>query len=528
MNFYKHTYHLFAIKAPKIHTDLLWDLSFLFIGLSVVYFTLVFIHKKRLAKRNERIKQHKNELSPMISEFLFYEDDASKEDKAVYLNLKVEIRQLITNKFNRNVLSDVLLDLSKDLSGDTQNRIFKLYKDLDLHKDAFKKLKSWRWELVSKAIQDLTKMQVSEAYSFITKFINDKRPTIRKQAEIATVSLKYEGINYFLDTTKYKISEWQQLKLLDVIRNRADYKPPAFSAWLTSTNNHVVLFALRLIKFYNQNNANASLIELLKHKNTNIKLEAIACIKEFYVIEAMETLKLVFWKSSTDIKIAILDTIAELGSEDDIEFLESIGRKISNFSVTSKALSSINAISPGWILPTKDIVETTENNIPEDLPITIEDVDVKAEKQESSVNPIYSKIDEIKADLNSTELPGPLNEEQHLKELDDAKVEAETEVIQGKKEDVIIDTTQAGVIIDDNEIKEDTNNLISTINLEFLPVVTSEGPEEVITESLATPNESSLFHEKQTLKSVGQSGRELQRDRMQHTAIFCKRFLSWH
>ncbi len=470
MNFYKQTYHLFAIKAPKIHTDLLWDLSFLFIGLSVIYFTLVFIHKKRLAKRLERIKQHKNELSPMISEFLFYEDDASKADKAVYLNLKIEIRQLILNKFNRNVLSDVLLDLSKDLSGETQNRIFELYKDLGLHQDAFKMLKSWRWELVSKAIQDLTRMQVSEAYSFITKFINDKRPTIRKQAEIAIVSLKYEGINYFLDTTKYKISEWQQLKLLDVIRNRADYQPPVFSAWLTSTNNHVVLFALRLIKFYNQNNANASLIQLLKHKNTNIKLEAIACIKEFYVTEAMDTLKLVFWKSSTDIKIAILDTIAELGSEDDIEFLELIERKISNFAVTSKALSSINAISPGWILPTKDIVETTENTIPEDLPTINEAVISTIKQPDSPLDPINSTINDLKENLGNSETLVTVEENKESK----VTLEHTTEEITDTVSEIDVTHNEetkdhASKVIDTNKNKSNTE--ISTVNIDFLPIV---------------------------------------------------------
>lgn len=268
----------------------------------------------------------------MISEFLFHEDDASKEEKSNYVNLKIEIRQLLKNDFNRQVLTEILLDLRKDVSGDAQKRLIKLYQDLGLHQDAFTKLKSWRWEVISKGMLELTQMQVEESYSFITKFINDKRATIRKQAEIATVTLKKEGIDYFLDTTKYRISEWQQLKLLDVLRNQKDFEPPRFKAWLTSNNKFVVLFALRLIKYYNQNDAIASLIELIKHKNNQIKEEAIACIKEFNVVEALETLKLVFWKSSVDIKISILGAIAVLGTEVDLEFLRLIENKESNFS----------------------------------------------------------------------------------------------------------------------------------------------------------------------------------------------------
>lgn len=374
MNIYRQTYNqLPLITAPKIHTDLLWDLSFLFIGLAVVYFICIFFFRNRISARAEQEKQRKRELSPMVSEFLFYEDEASKDEKTNYVNLKIEIRQLLKDDFNRKVITEVLLDLRKDVAGDTQKRLFKLYQDLGLHNDDFEKLKSWRWEIISKGILDLTQMQVAEAYSFVIKFINDKRSTIRKQAEIAVVTLKPEGINHFLDTTKYKISEWQQLKLLDVLRNEDDYQPPRFKAWLTSTNRHVVLFALRLIKFYNQNDADAALIALVKHKNSQIKQEAIGCIKEFYIVDALPILKLVFWKSSTDVKISILDAIGALGAKADIEFLQLIEKKEANFSVRSKAHSSINAIAPDSIMPSKGLLNTSNYKIPDDIKIEEEE-----------------------------------------------------------------------------------------------------------------------------------------------------------
>ncbi len=296
----------------------------------------------------------------MISEFLFYEEDANKDEKSHYISLKIEIRELLKNDFNRKILVEVLLDLRKDVSGDTQTRLFALYQDLGLEKDAFKKLKSWHWEVVSKGILELTQMQVETAYSFITKFINHKTATIRKQAEIATVTLKPEGINYFLDTTRYKISEWQQLKLLDVIRNQEGFEPPRFRMWLTSKNKHVVLFSLRLIKYYNQNDANASLIELLKHKENQIKQEAISCIKEFYVTEAIPTLKSIFKKSNTYSKIAVLGAIAEIGSLDDLGFLNEIVKGEGDFLVSSKALLAINTIAPESVMPSEGIEVSKE------------------------------------------------------------------------------------------------------------------------------------------------------------------------
>ncbi|MDO6782355.1 hypothetical protein, partial [Marinovum sp. 1_MG-2023] len=85
-------------------------------------------------------------------------------------------------------------------------------------------------------------------YEQITRFVNGSRGVIRKQSVIAIVSLKDEGINYFLDTTQHKISEWQQLKLLEILQNKKNYNPPRFKNWLFSKNTDTVLFALRLVK----------------------------------------------------------------------------------------------------------------------------------------------------------------------------------------------------------------------------------------------------------------------------------------
>ncbi|MFD2606861.1 hypothetical protein ACFSSG_15250 [Euzebyella marina] len=348
----------------------MWILTLVFVGLALLYFISVFIFRNKISSTSSRTKKQKKELSPMVSEFLFYEEDADKAEKSHYLDLKIQIRELLKNDFNRKVLTEVLLDLRKDVSGDTKKRLFKLYQDLGLDQDAYEKLKSWRWEVISKGISHLTQMQVESAYTFITKFINDRRSTVRKQAEIAAVTLKPEGINYFLDTTRYKISEWQQLKLLDVLRNREDFEPPRFKYWLTSTNRYVVFFALRLIKFYNQNDANAALIELVKHKNNQIKMEAIGCIKEFFVLDAKPMLKQVFPKCSVDVKIAILGALGELGDESDIAFLNKTAQSEGNFAVKSKALSAINMIAPDTVMPTEgldnrgiDITQDAKENV---------------------------------------------------------------------------------------------------------------------------------------------------------------------
>ncbi len=301
----------------------------------------------------------KQELAPVISKFLFYEgDDSSKSEHNEYIVLKVEIRELLREQKNRQILAEVLLELQKDVSGETLIRLQLLYKSLGLHEDAYKKLKSWRWEVVSKGILELTRMRVEEAYGFITPFINHKRSVVRKQAEIAVVSLRQEGIKHFLDSSRYSVSEWQQLKLLEVIRNFKNFDPPRFRQWLVSSNPDVVLFSLRLIKYYDQNDAVNAILPLIKHKNNEVKIAALECIRQFGYEEALAHLKNIFFQCVPDVKLLILDTIANLGSESDIPFLKSIESKDRNFTIISKSLSAINSISPDTVLPTEGLDET--------------------------------------------------------------------------------------------------------------------------------------------------------------------------
>ena len=352
--------------------SILWNLTFIFLGLVVLYFAFIFFFKNKLSKRAIKTSSKRSELAPIISNFLFHSPEDSRDEQKEYVNLKIEIREYLRDNAFRKILAEILFDLQKDVSGTTEERLFKLYRELGLHHDAFAKLKSWRWEVVSKGILELTQMQVTESYQLITKFINDRRGPIRRQAEIATIKLRHEGIEHTLDSTRYAISEWQQLKMIEALSGLNDYDPPRFKSWLISENKDVVLFALRLIKHYNQNDAAASIIELVKHKNDQIKLAAIQCIKDFNFVDAKPTLRAVFIECRDEVKIQILGVIAVLGDKTDIPFLNGVATTESNFLVCSKANAAMNNLVPESVLPTKDITEAKTSGVELEVPITEE------------------------------------------------------------------------------------------------------------------------------------------------------------
>ncbi|NNK20556.1 MAG: hypothetical protein HKP07_04560, partial [Flavobacteriaceae bacterium] len=137
------TYNIFSLLSiPKIHTDLLWDLSVLFGSLCILYFGFIFFFRNRLSAKSQNISERRKQLTPIISNFLFHGEDATKEENYEYVELKVEIREFIKDPINRSILKEILLDLQRDLTGDARRRLFSLYKDFDLHLDAFAKLNS--------------------------------------------------------------------------------------------------------------------------------------------------------------------------------------------------------------------------------------------------------------------------------------------------------------------------------------------------------------------------------------------------
>ncbi|NNC34617.1 MAG: HEAT repeat domain-containing protein [Croceitalea sp.] len=349
------------ITVPKVPTDALWTLTWLFVALGVIYFVAVFVFKNKLNRHFIKTKSKHAQLAPIISNFLFHSTEDPKEEQKEYVNLKIEIREFLNSRRFRKIVSTILFDLQKDVAGGTKERLFKLYKELGLHHDSYAKLNSWRWQTVAKGLNELAQMQVEESFQMISKFLNDRRGLVRKQAEIAIITLRHDGINHLLDTTTYAISEWQQLKLIEALDQFDNYSPPKFSNWLISQNNDVVLLALRLIRHFNQNEAAKSITQLVKHKDDEIKLAAISCIKDFNFSGALTTLKNVFWQSSDTVKIQLLDAIALLGDSNSLPFLKLVVTEEQNFMVLTKAQSTINAIVPETILPSKDLVETKKD-----------------------------------------------------------------------------------------------------------------------------------------------------------------------
>lgn len=440
-----------------MNNDLLWNSAMVCFILAAIYFTAVFYLRKKWAISSQAVEQKKTELAPIISNFLFHSTDDSEAVQREYVQLKIAIRDQLAHPKVRKVISQILFDLQRDISGGARLRLFELYKQLDLHNDAFQKLESSNWHVVAQGILELAKMQVHESYHIIAQFINDRRANVRKQAELALVYLNEEGINLLLDTTRHSISEWQQLKIIEALRIHENYTPPEFKNWLVSHNRDVVLFSLHLIKHYNQRSAEKSIATLVKHKDDVIKRAAIGCLIHFNFFNSLPQLKAVFWQCSDAIKITLLNAIGQMGTLEELPFLKTVVSGETNFLVLSKAQGAINQIAPETILPHKDVIEQSIESLVSDAEeALVSPMHKEKEPDQKAAPQIIDYIEVEEVEIFDTD-------EISLFDLDSSKIEPIKDIqalqIDRDQSDEGIEAFM-GMVISDQEATLDTHLLI--------------------------------------------------------------------
>lgn len=300
-----------------------------------------------LVKKKKRINQIGEKVSLLVSEVLFFDSKKAKHsERAAWTAKKAELREWSAQKEYRSVIVDQLLKLQWDVTGGTKIALMALYKDLGLHLFAVQKLKSWRWSVVSSAILELSQMHITEAYIPIRKFLNDHRVAVREQAELAIISLKEEGISHYLHTVDKPISEWQQFKIIEILRSKNAFDLPIFSRWFTSNNSDVVMLAMRMAEAFGQRHIGQDLDLVLDHGLFKVRDLAYGLVQKFKVYELLPKIKSRYWQSEEHERAIIINTLRHLGRKDDIDFLEEVLTKETGEHLINLAFKALESMAP--------------------------------------------------------------------------------------------------------------------------------------------------------------------------------------
>lgn len=288
--------------------------------LSTGILTTIFISRAR-SNYIEVIKNfYENKYVDFLTELVFSEDYNinSREYKEMLTSYN---RYVLPISLKRNILIKVILEMESNLIGEGSDRLRELYFALRLERYAKRELKARRWDKKVAAIRILAQMDIRDSFKDILKYNTSKIELLRAEAQYACVKLVGIEAIKLITETPLVISEWQQIQILEFIKKKGEKKVPNFSSLLSSENDSVVLFGLKLVAYFKQMDASTNLLILLNHRNDLVVQKAIECLSILEVKDVVKHLKVKYPNASYDCRLEILKSIGNLGDNRDIDFL---------------------------------------------------------------------------------------------------------------------------------------------------------------------------------------------------------------
>ena len=158
---------------------------------------------------------------------------------------------LLQNARFRQVFIDEIIHVKKNLFGAPVENLKMLYGQLEFDKDSLKKIKSEKWYVKAKGLQELSIMEQVQYVKELFRLTNHSNESVRNEAQCALINFYgFTGFR-FLNVVIHPLSEWQQIQLLNYLHDAKSTDPHQLKKWLRSNNESVVTLALRLASFYN-------------------------------------------------------------------------------------------------------------------------------------------------------------------------------------------------------------------------------------------------------------------------------------
>jgi hypothetical protein len=167
---------------------------------------------------------------------------------AAIVNSEVEVDPEL-NRYSplRNQLLSTLVDATRRFSGNATEEIRSVFEAYGLEVEIHKKLRHRRAHWVAGGIQEAAAMHLENLVPRIEELLHHRSPIVYQEAQFAMVKFQgFEGLN-FLDSLDTPLSEWQQLRLLSLLKGIPAGNEDRIVRWLHSSNPTIVLFILRLI-----------------------------------------------------------------------------------------------------------------------------------------------------------------------------------------------------------------------------------------------------------------------------------------
>jgi len=249
-------------------------------------------------------------------------------------------REIASDNYRRQVLVDQMIDVSANLKGDESKRLLELYKLLGLDRDSIRRAYDFRWHKKIKGFRELAFMNIRDANGAMYKALESSNELLRMEAQIALVSLSNDDPFEFLSHLKRPFSMWEQITLHDIIIQH-DLKKPDFKKWLRSTNDSVVMFALRMIREFKQSDSEMDVRKTLLHPSPRVKQLAVQIAGDMAMKSTLDLMKRMYKKEDYAVCLEIVRSMGKMPDMSMMGFLKLVLDKEEDVQLQIEASKSI-------------------------------------------------------------------------------------------------------------------------------------------------------------------------------------------
>lgn len=323
----------FNFDKPDILIKSITYLIVYFLVSMILILVIIVINRRRMDTTEIKKQKLREKYQALLVDYLFSEDKTS--------NIPLEIEKIAASSFNRRMLIDQMIDLSINLTGAAKDKLRTLFFNLKLDKDSLRKAHSRKWHIKVKGFRELAFMDITDANEEIIRCLLSRNEIIRMEAQMAMVRLNHEDAFGFLDHLDKPFTQWEQLSVYETIMFHNLSIPP-FDRWLFSKNKSVVLFALRMIEVFKQNEAYSNLFWMLVNEDPEVRNLTIKVIGNLKIKEVLPHLKRLYKNETYENCLAIIRAMAKMPDESVLNFLKLVLDKEEDVQLQIEAAMAIN------------------------------------------------------------------------------------------------------------------------------------------------------------------------------------------
>ena len=305
----------------------------------------ILINRNQMQARQAETERLREQFETLLFDYL-----TSEQNDEVYR----KIERIAKTDFTREILINQMRELSKSMSmtmsigvnDEPKARLTELYNQMKLDQDSIRKIYSPKWHIQVKGFRELAFMDVTEVNDKIRLTLKSKNDILRMEAQLALVRLNEDDPFGFLDHLTYPFTLWEQLNVYELITLHG-LPIPQFSRWTASPNKTVVIFALRMIQVFKQQQAVPQIIQCLEHPDIDVRRMAIIVSGEIQLRETLTHLKRIYKNEGYINCLGIVHAMGKMPDEMMLGFLKLVLDKEDDVQLqieSAKAISKMGEV----------------------------------------------------------------------------------------------------------------------------------------------------------------------------------------